>query len=315
MKSRLALVLAADALLAAAVLAGLLVQADGRDAAAPLVTVARIPAMDDLSFMNARGQVRVTGRPGGRWSLHLGGRSFPAAGQKVEAFLRSLDGAAVTRTVTANPALWPQFEVEESAKIRLAFNAPGGRLELILGKPGPGDSDLYLRVAGRNEVFLVEGGLVFYAEQGLEYWLELRLFERAFDGPDVVRIDLSDRAGAWAVLRGRDERGAPVWLWQGAGERRLKQRATDAWAADLAGATAASFALDERAAAAGQDSGTASIVVTTVKGEEYRLRLGGRSGDREWLVSRSMQGGEALGYLIDEAWRVRLLKSPADLTE
>ncbi|OHD75080.1 MAG: hypothetical protein A2V99_05665 [Spirochaetes bacterium RBG_16_67_19] len=263
------------------------------------------------------GTIQVT-REGEDWKVLIAGSPFPASAERAGWFLDSMAGLARTRLVSANPEGWASFGVgeEASSRIRLSDAAGKSLVSLIVGNSEPGERGSFARLEGSNEVLLLSRSLSNYLDGSLSYWSHLKFFPGDLSGGSIMRIsvrasldfpDGSPRRLAYTLIR-NSEAGRK---WQVVEPAARRGAALDDKAVDRLAGTLADFEGNEFVPgnpASGLESPLAEILFSTENNRDYRILVGGRSGEDQYFAK--VDGGDYL-YLIPE-WRVRTATQPLE---
>jgi len=271
-------------------------------------------------------RIEVSGQEGGSilverkdkdWSVQIGGSAFPASGQRVGWFLDSMAGLRRTRLVSANQESWVSFGVADSAttRIRLWDAAGQSLVNLIVGSSDPGQRGSYARLVGSNEVLLLSRTLSNYLDGSLSYWSHLKFIPEDLAGSSVTRIsgrasslefsDVTRRRLSYTLIRGSE--GGRKWqLVEPARSLLLNDQEIDRMASTLADFEGTDFVAGSPAT--GLESPAAEVLFSTEDNRDYRILIGGRTGEDQYYVK--LDGG-AYVYLVPE-WRVRTATQPLE---
>jgi hypothetical protein len=252
------------------------------------------------------------------WRVMIGGSPFPASGERVGWFLDSMAGLRRSRLVSTNPESWASFGVTDQSPTRIRLYDAAGKslVSLIVGKSEPGERGSFARLEGSNEALLLSRSLSNYLDGSLSYWSHLKFFPDELAGSGIMRIsvraslsfsDGTSRRLAYTLIRGSE--GGRNWrVVEPAAQRSvtLDDKAVDRLANTLADFEGNEFV--PGGPASGLESPSAEILFSTENNRDYRILIGGRSGEDQYFAK--LDGGEYL-YLIPE-WRVRTATQPLE---
>lgn len=106
-------------------------------------------------------------REDGRWLVN----GYEADTSQVRRFWQTLEEATPGDLVARNPANHERLGVTDEKALRLVLHRPGGEEDtLLVGEPGPGWTNAYVRLPGQDEVFLLRGDLRSHLTRGLTQW-------------------------------------------------------------------------------------------------------------------------------------------------
>jgi hypothetical protein len=274
-------------------------------------------AVASIEVSSQNGTIQVQRQDKG-WTVLIGGSPFPASGERVGWFLDSMAGLRRSRLVSSNPDSWTTFGVGEQSptRIRLA-DASGSSLgSLIVGQSEPGERGSFARLEGSNEVLLLSRGLSNYLDGSLSYWSHLKFFPEELAAGAIMRIsvraalsfaDGTQRKLAYTLIRG--SQGGRKWqVVEPAAQRStaLEDAAVDRLAGTLADFEGNEFVPGRPPT--GLEAPAAEILFSTENNRDYRILVGGRSGEDQYFAK--VDGGEYV-YLIPE-WRVRTATQPLE---
>ena len=157
-----------------------------------------------VSFVYRGDTIRLESAPEG-WLVN----GYPADQGMVEQFWTELQSATVADLVATNPTNHERLGVsEELASLLDLEQVQGGTVSVLMGNPGPAWSDVYGRLRGEDDVYLVRGNLRSAATRTVSQWRDKRI--AALDTAMVSRIQV-ETDGVEATL----SRDAEDWTVDG----------------------------------------------------------------------------------------------------
>ncbi|MFW5689218.1 MAG: DUF4340 domain-containing protein [Spirochaetota bacterium] len=183
-RSRLA-ILAANLVLAATLVSGLIVRSSSRTSTEPLasIDVADVNAVT----IGANADV-VLERTTDRWEIVTESGRFPARADRVGPFLDELANARVLRTVTERSDVHADLGVDDAEGRLVRIEAGGAESTFIFGAPAqPGDA-IHVRRAGSDRVVIADAAVDFYFGQPASFWAYLRVFPESVRPGEIVRL-------------------------------------------------------------------------------------------------------------------------------
>jgi hypothetical protein len=251
------------------------------------------------------------------WTVLISGVYFPAAKDRVDAFLDHVISLKQSKRVSGDPETWSDFEVGDPPVRRLVLEGEGGKplVNLVIGKPGLAGQGTYVRRVDEEEVIQVDKSFSYYLNPEPRFWSDLKLFPRDLEARDIRRVSLKRRSGfaeagdSFAYSLVRDEN--LNWIVEGRPAIPLDNRAVDGLTGALASFEGTEFVVGIPREAAGFDSPAAEVLFTTDAGREFRLLVGnpGPDADQYYVCLE----GETYCYLA-AAWRLKnILKDLSSL--
>jgi hypothetical protein len=161
---------------------------------------------DGIRLSGLRGST-VLRRKQGLWVIEEGGKDYPVKQLRVDDFLGILSrrGAYPLRASSAGAA--ERLGVSEGSASRIIIRGGAGLplLDLLLGKGDATGREIYLRLAGRNEVRSGEDFFTQYLDPPPASWYDLRLFPDP-SKPETgavqrVRVSAFDGNRAYSISR------------------------------------------------------------------------------------------------------------------
>ena len=284
----------------------------------PLLPAFKAEAVQRIQVAGAEGKTVEVLRGEKGWSVLIAGSPYPASQERVGWFLDSVAGLRRSRLVSSNPESWQSFGVSEEARtrIRLSDAADKSLVSLIVGRGEEGERGSFARLEGSSEVLLLNKSLASYLDGSLSYWSHLRFFPDELAGGGIMRIsvraalsfsDKSTRKLAYTLIR-RSEGGRKWQVVEPAAQRDipLNDKEIDRVATALASFEGNEFVPGNPAS--GLESPAAEILFSTEDNKDYRILVGGRSGEDQYFAK--VDGGAYL-FLIPE-WRVKSTTQPLE---
>jgi hypothetical protein len=290
--------------------------------------------------------VELSKNASGQWTVKSGGISFPADESKINSFLSDLARLQTSRTVTRNPALYPDFQLEKSAAHRVTIvSSRGPRLEMYYGKDAVGGG--YVRIGNDPAVYLADQSLNYYMTRGADGWDDLRLFPGTLRYSDIQEIDVSFQPGispqqrglvkisgkpdprlppsvhstGYRLVRRQTAQSPNTWFYEGDLSITLDQPQVESVAREFANLTGSSFVDPAAASTAGTGVDGPGIQVRAVSGNgsAFTLSIGKSAAKDVFYVRPHGPGvktdaeGKTFTYRISRWYLERLLKPVDDL--
>lgn len=281
----------------------------------------------------------------GRWWVTRGGAAYPADKSKVESFLNDIANLETTRSVTADPALYKNFNLDAPQARVLTMSVANGReIELYYGKDALGGG--YVRLGNDPSVYLVDKALTYYLNRGAQSWYYLRLFPGTLTNIDIQSVDVkflagitpeerglikppakpdnalpaSVRTSGYRLVRQATNDNANTWFYQGDLTLSLDQPQVESVVReiiDLQGTDFAAATISE--AEAGVKSPGIRVSVDTGEGKTYSLSIGHPAGKNTFYVLAAGPGiqtdrsGKPYIYVVSRYYLERALEPISDL--
>ena len=187
------------------------------------------------------------------WSLTFQNKAYPAAGERIDTYVKSLQGLLRERLVTQDSDV-KAFGLDQGFKTLKILGAGGkGIADLQIGGTNDLGDKAYVRLAGQKEVWQTDRNFVRSLDLDFNTWADLSLFPGrkadslirvAFDS----RIEAPDKSvyGPFDLVKST-KAGKSVW------ENRITKASIDAmasWADQVAGFHFGAFATPTEAPAA-----------------------------------------------------------------
>jgi hypothetical protein len=286
-----------------------------RELETPLVVRLEADSVAKIRLMGPDGSLTLEKR-GDEWLVPMNGENYPAADSRIEALLDFVQSTKRSRLVTSNPEAWKDFGVDAEANQKIEMmDATGAMLlGLIVGKVDEGRGGTYVRLESANEVVLVNRMFDYYLNTAGRFWSYLRMFPADLEGTDINRVSLkspagfpSEEAGALSYTLLLGEGRERNWkVLDSAAQLELDNAKVDRLANALAGLEGADFAPPGAREQAGLDSPRAELLVSTAKGQDFRLLVGNQVGEDRYYAA--LEGGE---YVYEVArFRLQALFKP-----
>jgi len=160
-----------------------------REAQAPLLTGFQASDITGLTF----GEVVLTKAP--NWTLTYQGKAYPAAGDRIDTYVKSLQELLRERLVTRGSDV-KAFGLDQGFKTVKILGA-GGKVVADLQVGGTNDlgDKVYVRFAGQKEVWQTDRGFARSLDLDFNTWADLSLFPgRKADS--LIRITFDSRIEA-----------------------------------------------------------------------------------------------------------------------
>lgn len=296
-RRRIAILSAVAIVLAVLYAIGLLLN---RQPALPVV----VPAFrTSLADRIVAGSIELRKRAGG-WVLAIGGEWYPADPVRVDRLLTTLSGLRANRVASRSRADWSTFHVGRSNASRLSVSGGNRRLaELYLGETGSGGG-VFVRSAGRPDVYEVRGGLADYVSEDPGYWSYLKILPKSLHVDSLQTIAVSarnftvggDSVNESYLLVSSVIDGKSAWVVSGNGNERLDQQKVLDLEGEIVNMVGDSFAAGKSAQDTGLDHPTATITVSDEQGGRWTLLIGKRHGAQFYLKRED----EPYVYLVNE---------------
>jgi hypothetical protein len=223
---------------------------------------------------------------------------YPADDALVSGLLSALAKVESDDFVSERPEKHAEYEVDDAKGLSLeASTASGVVRKLVLGKTSK-QGGVYVREAGRNDVFVVTGALGYQARRDLSGWRKKAIATAKADEvtkltvtpPSEPPFTIALEEGTWRL-----ESPAPKgFRFDAAAAQRLVNTLTSLSAQRFSAAGDAD---------ATQGPGTTTLALTKKDGQVVTVRVGPRQSDGVYPVRVE---GDAQGYLVG-AWQAESL--------
>ncbi|HEY8483975.1 MAG TPA: DUF4340 domain-containing protein [Longimicrobiales bacterium] len=143
--------------------------------------------------------------PGDTVELRRGDRGWLANGYPADSGLvamlwEALEEARVGQLVARNPANHGRLGVaEDSARVAEFDRGSGEPVRLLVGREGPSYPSVYVRLPGRDEVYLLHADLAPAARRSLTQWRDRTIVR--VDTARVNRIEVEREGGRYVLAR------------------------------------------------------------------------------------------------------------------
>lgn len=196
---------------------------------------------------------------GSPWTVE----GHPADSTQAASLLDALEGATTGGPVSLNPANHARMEVADSSARRMILDREGGGADtLLLGKAGPSYGELYARLPGQDEVYLLDADLRPHANRSSADWRSKKI--AAVDTATVEAVEVTRDGSTYRV-----ERGDSTWTVDGGP---ADSQAVHDLLAELVSVQAQSFPADSASAPGGDPDRTVTVLGTD-GAEELVVRL------------------------------------------
>lgn len=200
-RRRIVVLATANALLAAALVVGAIVERENEALDEPLIA----GELSDVGRVSFETRGMALERTPQAWDVVVDDRSYPAREDRVSELVDELARARIVRRVTEEPALHEQFGVDDAGGRLLTVEHGGGESRLVFGDAVQGA--IYVRHAGRDTVWLARAALDFHLDRGAVYYALLRLFPETARPQEVVRLSVATAAEEYELVRRPGESG------------------------------------------------------------------------------------------------------------
>jgi len=173
-----------------------------------------------LSARNENGKQMEFKREGNRWTVDMGGRTSAAEPAAVTGMLNYLSGVKPTRIVTGKKDKWKTYDVTDSSTHVVAMSgkdilaeawigrtdftpSAGGDMQNPFAGGGLGSPFTYVRVAGSDQVYTVDGFLESAFNRSFSDWRNKALVRVKSADISRVRFDYADSAFAAELKNGK----------------------------------------------------------------------------------------------------------------
>jgi len=128
----------------------------------------------------------------GAWFLAEGGAKLPVKAERVASFLETLAEPRRLKPAAKSKEAWKNLELDEGrAKPVLIRDGRGAAVgDFALGGYGPTGGEVYMRRAGSDIAYAVDGSFAHYVSATRSSWLDLRVLPGPFPETDVEAISV-----------------------------------------------------------------------------------------------------------------------------
>jgi hypothetical protein len=153
----------------------------------------------------------------GSWFLDEGGAKLPVQEARVKSFLETASKAARLKPMAKTKAAWASFGLDEGKAIAVLVKDGKGKTlaDFAVGGYAAAAGEVYLRLAGSEASYSVDGSIASYARGERSSWLDLRVVPGPLPESDVEGISVKasialDGAGKpplaadYSLKRGKD---------------------------------------------------------------------------------------------------------------
>lgn len=200
-RRRVVVLVLANAVLVAALVAGAIATRRPRPLDEPLIT-GDLADVGRISFVS---DGLVLERTAEAWDIVLDDEAYPAREDRVDELLDELAGARIVRRVADDPSLYGELGVDDARGRVLALDVGGVESRLVFGDDVPGG--IFVRRAGVETAWLARAAVDFYLEQSPLYWAFLRLFPQSARSGEVVQLSVETAAERYELVRRPDGEG------------------------------------------------------------------------------------------------------------
>jgi hypothetical protein len=199
--------------------------------------------IDGITISGLNGRVDLV-RKNNMWFFSAGTEEYPARQSRVEDLLSALSRRQVypLRAATAEASERLGLSEDSSSRIIMRGGAGMPLLDLLVGSGDALGREIYLRMAGRNEIYSGEDHFSYFIDSRPSFWYDLRLFGGESGSASRLTIDAVQQAeiklpGADAYIVRRSGSG---WVIPGSDEE-LDAIRLDAWVRSILEAEAEGF--------------------------------------------------------------------------
>jgi hypothetical protein len=146
-------------------------------------------------------------RTGDGWTVN----GYPADVEGIGRLLEVFDDLTVGDLVASNPANHDRMGVSDDSAYVATLTAGGDTRTLLVGKSGRRFGTSYVRLPGRDQVYLLEGDLRAQLGRDVDSWRNRTVV--AADTASITRIAVDRADGSYALVRGDS-----AWALEGGGE-------------------------------------------------------------------------------------------------
>ena len=222
------------------------------------------------------------------WVFDAGDMEFPVRQSRVEDLFALLSRRAVYPLRATSPEAAERLLLTEDAAHRIVVRGGIGLplLDLLVGGGDVLGREVFLRMAGRNQIHSGEGDFTFFTSLMPTAWYDLRLF-RPFNIDVVQQADIGLPDGEAFTLR----RSGAGWVMQGNENVSLDALRVEAWLRSVIEVQGDDFAPNAPEYADG------IIILRLGDGSTRVLEAGQISDEGEWLAVVS---GSSLVYVLSD---------------
>lgn len=222
--------------------------------------------------------------PGAKWTVNGLATDSPT----VARFFATLEGTKIGDLVSTNPANHAAMGVSADSAWTLSFDVGGKTRTLLVGKSGPSYDGAYVRLPGKDQVYLAQGNLRPNVTRALDDWRNKRIV--AVDTASVHRLEIDRDGKSYALVR-KDS------TWTLADGEAVNQPVARDILEELSGLQAAGFMAKTDSLASRPEG--AHVLALSASGDTLgRVALGSGKADR-WARTP----GDSVTYRL-AAWRV-----------
>ena len=250
--------------------------ADIFDGATPdSVTQVRFKRQDDSLTLT---------RTGTKWSVD----GFATDSGAVARFFTALKDAKIGDLVSTNPANQASMGISDDSAWTLSFDVGGKTRTLLVGKSGPRYNTAYVRLPGKDQVYLADGTLGTEVKRARDQWRNKRIV--AMDTAAVHRVEVTRDDTSYTLVRADSS-------WTLAGGEAVNQTPVKDILSELSGLQALGFLYPGDSLAARPEGG--HVLALSASGDTLgQVTLGSGDGDR-WARTP----GDSVTYRL-AGWRV-----------
>lgn len=220
------------------------------------------------------------------WTVQLGNASFPGASDRIDTYLKTLEGLKKSRLVTRDGDGKP-FGLDSGFKtLKIAGEGSKVLFELQVGNTNELGDQVYVRLAGQKEIWETDSGFSRSLGQDFNAWADLSLFPGRKDG-DLTRVAFDSRIetadktvfAPFDLVKSTKD-GKSVW------ENRLTKTSTEAmatWAQLVPSFRFAGFVSAQDGPSTTTSLGTVSL--TWSDGSTTTIKIGPPDGQNRYRAS------------------------------
>jgi hypothetical protein len=197
---------------------------------------------DRIQIFGLQGSTELK-RKQGLWVIEEDGRDYPVKQIRVGDFLSGLSRRGVYPVRASSAGAAERLGLSEGSASRITIRGGAGLplLDLLAGRGDATGREIYLRLAGRNEVRSGEDRFTQYLDSPQVSWYDLRLFPDS-SRPGIntvqrVRVSAFDGTGAYNISRNN-----AAWSFEGEEEITVDTQKAESWIRAILDAEGEDFA-------------------------------------------------------------------------
>lgn len=244
----------------------------------------------------------------------IGGRpaadtKYKADVEKISDVLEKLSQLKTLSLVSSNPEKRSVYGVGELAKRVKLFDNSGAILaDLLIGKSGTEVFSTYVRINGKDDVFLVESHIGATIPADIMSWRDKTIWDIAPD--EIAKISVKrpkENDDSFIIVKDPED---SFWYLGDVGGMELDGKKVGGFVDKIKDLDASRFALVIDQKDTGLSSPTVELTVTTSSGDSKTLLIG--SEDKQGYLHARLAGSEEV-YLLNSNFTSRIPKDPLAL--